>query len=151
MRFRLGGLPCYAPGGAPLPRDALAAAARRDLQVAPPAPLAPCGAAAAQQQHPATGAEQAAQQAAQQAQQAAPWVWESPAYEVRSLDELQRFPIPPTLCVGGYLRVELLGKRQRQAADDQFYCELTCAGLGAATGRRWPGGGLGLALAWGWC
>ena len=35
----------------------------------------------------------------------------------------QEFDIPPTLCVGGCLRVELLGKRQRQAADDAYYSE----------------------------
>ena len=44
----------------------------------------------------------------------------------------QEFDVPPTLCVGGCLRVELLGKRQRQAADDAFYSEpcfsLLCVG-----------------------
>lgn len=35
----------------------------------------------------------------------------------------QVFSIPPTLAVGGYLRVELLGKAQRQAADEQWYSE----------------------------
>ena len=38
-------------------------------------------------------------------------------------DRLQRFAIPPTLCVGGFLRVDLLGRTQRQAADDRFYSE----------------------------
>ncbi|KAI3425280.1 hypothetical protein D9Q98_009047 [Chlorella vulgaris] len=49
------------------------------------------------------------------------WTWESPAYAVESQDVLQRFPIPPTLCVGGYLRVELLGRQQRQTGDEAYY------------------------------
>ncbi len=137
MRFRIGGLPCFAPSGEPVPLAALARAAQRDLRAAPPAPLPP-GAGPAAQQHPAapgstqpqaplqqvSGVEQPLQQPGQQQASPGPlWVWESPEYEIQSLDELQRFPIPPTLCIGGYLRVELLGKRQRQAADDQFYGE----------------------------
>lgn len=53
-------------------------------------------------------------------------MWVSPAYEVAQEDVLQRFPIPPTLCVGGYLRVELLGRTQRQAIDDLYYSERRC-------------------------
>ncbi|KAL4857055.1 F-box protein [Chlorella vulgaris] len=49
------------------------------------------------------------------------WTWESPAYATESQDVLQRFPIPPTLCVGGYLRVKLVGRQQRQAGNEAFY------------------------------
>lgn len=148
VRFRIGGLPCFAPSGEPGPLAALAPAAQRDLRAAPPAPLPP-EVGPAGQQHPAapggtqpqaqvqqvSGVEQPLQQPGQQqASPGPPWVWESPEYEIRSLDELQRFPIPPTLCIGGYLRVELLGKRQRQAADDQFYGERPWAGRCADEG-----------------
>lgn len=52
------------------------------------------------------------------------WFWESEVLPVQSkTDRLQRFAIPPTLCVGGFLRVDLLGRTQRQAADDRFYSE----------------------------
>lgn len=72
---------------------------------------------------PRSPQQQQHQQQQQQRGEGERWVWESPVYEVESVDALQRFPIPPTLCVGGYLRVELLGKRQRQSVDDQFYGE----------------------------
>ncbi|KAL4419887.1 hypothetical protein ABPG75_006985 [Micractinium tetrahymenae] len=161
VRFRLGGLACFAPSGEPLPFADLAPAVQRDLREVPPAPPGLAAGAAVQapaeqqpgappaaqqqaavqqpgQQQAALPEQQAAgtqpQQPQQQQQPSAgpPWVWESPVYEVQSLDELQRFPIPPTLCVGGYLRIELLGKRQRQAADDQFYsCVCYARAVGA--------------------
>ena len=49
--------------------------------------------------------------------------WVSEEFVVDNTDQLQRFPIPPTLAPGGCLAVELLGRRQRQAADGEYYSE----------------------------
>ena len=91
VRFRLGGLACFAPDGARLSPLQLAEPARQDLQ-----------AFGAQQQAPGPAgdgeaAEQAGQQAqqaggarqAQQQQQQLDWVWQSDVYPVVSQDELQ--------------------------------------------------------------
>lgn len=133
MRFRLGGISCFDSAGAPLPRAMLRGPAHFELHRRPPAPAPPTAEAAgdnsaavlqqqAAQPEPEAVAAQgaaAAQQELQARQQQ--WVWESPVYPVENRDELQRFPIPPTLCVGGYVRVELLGKQQRQSVDDAYY------------------------------
>jgi hypothetical protein len=127
VRFRLGGIPCFAPDGSPLPHAQLAAAARADLLSAD-AQRAAAGGGGSPGGSPgsASGCAGAGTHSAsppqQQAQQQG-WEWVSPEYPVECKDVLQSFPIPPTLCVGGYLRVELLGKRQRQAADEEFYSE----------------------------
>ncbi len=44
-------------------------------------------------------------------------------YPMAKSDTVQRFPLPGILCVGGMLRVELLGRTQKQTIDDQFYSE----------------------------
>jgi hypothetical protein len=124
VRFRLGGIPCFAPDGSPLPHAQLTAAARTDLLSAD-AQRAAAGGSGSPGGSPASpsGCGAAGAQAQQQQQQQQGWEWVSPEYAVECKDVLQSFPIPPTLCVGGYLRVELLGKRQRQAADEEFYSE----------------------------
>ncbi|KAL0047192.1 hypothetical protein WJX82_009068 [Trebouxia sp. C0006] len=42
-------------------------------------------------------------------------------YPVENSDSLQRFSIPPTLCIGGFVRVELIGRVQRQQEDNRYY------------------------------
>lgn len=46
----------------------------------------------------------------------------SEAFPVAHADELQTFTLPrPVLCVGGVLRLQLLGRAQRQRADNRWY------------------------------
>lgn len=52
------------------------------------------------------------------------WYHESEEFSVAKEDRLQTFKIPPTLCVGGFLRLDLLGRTQRQPGDELFYSEL---------------------------
>ncbi|DBA78439.1 TPA: hypothetical protein ACH3X2_007930 [Trebouxia sp. C0005] len=42
-------------------------------------------------------------------------------YPVENSDSLQRFIIPPMLCIGGFVRVELIGRVQRQREDNRYY------------------------------
>jgi hypothetical protein len=50
--------------------------------------------------------------------------WVSPAIPIAKEDTLQTIRIPPTLCAGGYLRIDLLGRTQRQdSADGRYYSE----------------------------
>lgn len=53
------------------------------------------------------------------------WQWISPELPVEKVDELQTFRIPPTVCLGGYLRIDLIGKTETQDIDERFYSELT--------------------------
>ncbi|GAB4815952.1 hypothetical protein N2152v2_002998 [Parachlorella kessleri] len=48
-------------------------------------------------------------------------VWQSPVFPMQQADLLQEFEIEPTLCVGGLLQIELLGKVQRQEPDHLLY------------------------------
>jgi hypothetical protein len=58
-------------------------------------------------------------------------VYLSAEFSVRQSDELQTFAIPPALCTNGALRVELLGRTQRQEVDGGYYSESA-----ASWGRR---------------
>ncbi|KAK6918427.1 hypothetical protein RJ641_016849, partial [Dillenia turbinata] len=50
------------------------------------------------------------------------WTYTSQEFPMAQENGLQRFVLPvPILCIGGILRIELLGRVQRQAMDDLFY------------------------------
>lgn len=49
--------------------------------------------------------------------------WVSHEIPLAKEDRLQTIRLPPTLCVGGYLQIDLLGRTQRQEADDRWYSE----------------------------
>ena len=97
VRFRLGGIACFAPDGTRLSPLQLAEAARADLQGGQAAQQAQQG-GDAQQQAPAPAGPGGAAQQVQQVQQAGggrrgqpqiDWVWESDIYTVLSQDESQ--------------------------------------------------------------
>lgn len=70
----------------------------------------------------------------QQAQLQQSWqVWRSPAMPVAKVASLQRFELG-AICAGGFLRVDLLGRTQRQAVDDLFYSELGGGGWAGLPG-----------------
>lgn len=127
VRFQLGGMECFQnASGAPLPPDHLSQLATEDVERA----AAECTAAAALKLVGADAEESppAAMQLNQHndndAAAATLEGWTSPEYEVRKQgDEVQTFNIPPTLCVGGYVRIDLLGRTQKQRMDDQYYSE----------------------------
>jgi hypothetical protein len=139
VRFRLGGVDCFdASSGAPIPQEFVKLAAQLDVQGTIIGALAaassrppPAGASRTDGglEDAAVHANAAGPSSAGEPQQAEAeasghrWVWESPVYPVQNVDVLQSFAIPPTLCVGGYLRVELLGKQQTQAIDGLYYGE----------------------------
>ncbi|KAK9050703.1 hypothetical protein SSX86_030327 [Deinandra increscens subsp. villosa] len=50
------------------------------------------------------------------------WTYTSQMFPVAQENRLQRFKLPePVVCIGGYLQIELLGRVQKQAADDRYY------------------------------
>ncbi|KAI8104162.1 hypothetical protein M9435_006688 [Picochlorum sp. BPE23] len=62
--------------------------------------------------------------------------WTSPQYDIRNEDKLQSFDIPGILCIGGYLRIDLIGRNSRQEIDNKYY---TCLGRVCITGHPLPG------------
>uniref|UniRef100_A0ACD5WR10 Uncharacterized protein n=1 Tax=Avena sativa TaxID=4498 RepID=A0ACD5WR10_AVESA len=50
------------------------------------------------------------------------WTYTSPEFPVLQENSLQTFKLPrPVLCIGGVVKIELLGRVQRQASDDRYY------------------------------
>jgi len=49
------------------------------------------------------------------------WNWVSKLYPMEQINALQTFVLPPTLCCGGYVRIELLGRTQKQEIDNMYY------------------------------
>ncbi|KAJ1694776.1 hypothetical protein LUZ63_011474 [Rhynchospora breviuscula] len=50
------------------------------------------------------------------------WTYISPEYSMAQESNLQAFKLPrPILCIGGVLKIELLGRVQKQEADDLYY------------------------------
>lgn len=50
------------------------------------------------------------------------WTYTSPEFPMVQENVLQSFKLPnPVICIGGILRIELLGRVQRQAMDDLYY------------------------------
>nr|BAJ85093.1 predicted protein [Hordeum vulgare subsp. vulgare] len=50
------------------------------------------------------------------------WTYTSPEFPMLQKNELQSFKLPrPALCIGGVLMIELLGRVQKQEADDMYY------------------------------
>ncbi|KAL3162180.1 hypothetical protein ABBQ32_009887 [Trebouxia sp. C0010 RCD-2024] len=45
----------------------------------------------------------------------------TPEYPVENNDQQQHFRLPDTLCAGGFVRVELIGRVQRQQQDNRYY------------------------------
>ncbi|GAQ78825.1 hypothetical protein KFL_000190430 [Klebsormidium nitens] len=65
------------------------------------------------------------------------WTYESPRYPMAQEDTLQRFDLPaPVLCSDGVLRVDLIGKVQRQEDYDNLY--YTCITHVKAVGIALP-------------
>jgi hypothetical protein len=63
---------------------------------------------------------------------ASDWMTLTKAYPITQEDKVQTVHLPPqTLCIGGYLQLNLLGRTQRQEADDRYY---TCLGYVKAQG-----------------
>ncbi|KAK9829813.1 hypothetical protein WJX72_008039 [[Myrmecia] bisecta] len=62
------------------------------------------------------------------------WLWTSDAFPMEHSDHLQSFPIPATLCVGGHLKIEFLGRVQKQDVDDRWELELLTHRSGNDTG-----------------
>ncbi|KAF5756852.1 putative F-box-like domain superfamily protein [Helianthus annuus] len=62
------------------------------------------------------------------------WTYTSQMFPVVQANRLQRFKLPePIICIGGYLQIELLGRVQKQAADDKYY---VCVAHVQAIGRQ---------------
>ncbi|KAI3818573.1 hypothetical protein L1987_12385 [Smallanthus sonchifolius] len=62
------------------------------------------------------------------------WTYTSQMFPVAQENRLQRFKLPESVvCIGGYLQVELLGRVQKQAADEKYYI---CVAHVQAIGRR---------------
>ncbi|KAL6907724.1 hypothetical protein ACP4OV_002763 [Aristida adscensionis] len=50
------------------------------------------------------------------------WTYTSPEFPMRQENVLQTFKLPrPVLCIGGVVKIELLGRKQKQATDDRYY------------------------------
>ncbi|VAI44639.1 unnamed protein product [Triticum turgidum subsp. durum] len=50
------------------------------------------------------------------------WTYTSPEFPMLQKNELQSFKLPrPVLCIGGVVMIELLGRVQKQEADDRYY------------------------------
>jgi hypothetical protein len=49
------------------------------------------------------------------------WKWRSKLYPMEQVNALQTFRFPPTLCCGGHVKIELLGRTQRQEIDNLYY------------------------------
>uniref|UniRef100_A0A0A9FYY7 Uncharacterized protein n=1 Tax=Arundo donax TaxID=35708 RepID=A0A0A9FYY7_ARUDO len=50
------------------------------------------------------------------------WTYTSPEFPMLQKNELQTFKLPrPVLCIGGVVKIELLGRIQKQATDDRYY------------------------------
>ncbi|KQK23987.1 F-box protein At4g00755 [Brachypodium distachyon] len=50
------------------------------------------------------------------------WTYTSPEFPVLQENMLQSFRLPrPVLCIGGVVKIELLGRVQKQATDDKYY------------------------------
>ncbi|KAL5219031.1 hypothetical protein ABZP36_019715 [Zizania latifolia] len=50
------------------------------------------------------------------------WTYTSPEFPMLQENVLQSFKLPhPVLCIGGIVKVELLGRVQKQAVDDRYY------------------------------
>lgn len=49
------------------------------------------------------------------------WYYESEDFPMAKENRLQTFRIPPTLCVGGFLKLRLIGRTQRQPGDELYY------------------------------
>ena len=61
----------------------------------------------------------------------------SQEFLVESLDQVQHFDLPtPALCINGYLKIDLVGKVNRQEADMKYY---TCLGYVGCEGYRMRG------------
>ncbi|KAK6920193.1 hypothetical protein RJ641_016097 [Dillenia turbinata] len=66
------------------------------------------------------------------------WTYTSQEFPMAQENSLQRFKLPvPILCIGGILRIELLGRVQRQEMDDLFYiCVAHVRALGWSISSR---------------
>ena len=115
VRFRLGGVPCFDALSQPLPLPTLADAAAADIRDRPVRWSGEGGAGAAPAQSSSSEAASGTWDG---------FTWTSPEYAFAQEDTLQTFEIPPTLCVGGYLRIDLLGRTQQQQPDERWYSEL---------------------------
>lgn len=50
------------------------------------------------------------------------WTYTSPEFPMLQENSLQSFKLPrPVLCIGGIVKIELLGRVQKQATDDRYY------------------------------
>ncbi|TVU48617.1 hypothetical protein EJB05_08258 [Eragrostis curvula] len=50
------------------------------------------------------------------------WTYTSPEFPMLQENDLQSFKLPrPALCIGGVVKIELLGRVQKQATDDRYY------------------------------
>ncbi|KAF7062476.1 hypothetical protein CFC21_069071 [Triticum aestivum] len=50
------------------------------------------------------------------------WTYTSPEFFMLQENKLQTFKLPhPALCIGGVVKIELLGRVQKQATDDRYY------------------------------
>ncbi|KAL6660282.1 hypothetical protein ACP70R_002404 [Stipagrostis hirtigluma subsp. patula] len=50
------------------------------------------------------------------------WTYTSPEFPMLQENVLQSFKLPrPVLCIGGVVKIELLGRIQKQATDDRYY------------------------------
>jgi hypothetical protein len=78
---------------------------------------------------------------AQTAPDAYTWHYESPAFPVAQADELQTLTLPrPVLCIGGILRLQLIGRAATQASDGLYYvCVAHVRAQGTAC-RGWEQG-----------
>ncbi|KAL8229770.1 hypothetical protein R6Q57_014670 [Mikania cordata] len=54
------------------------------------------------------------------------WTYTSQLFPLAQENRLQRFKLlEPVVCIGGYLQIELLGRVQKQVADDRYYLCVT--------------------------
>ena len=75
------------------------------------------------------------------------WHYTTPVYPVDAHEPCQRFDLAPQLCVGEYVRLNLIGKRETQPADDLYYTVIDTVHItGVLFGALPPGGPLAGAL-----
>lgn len=119
VRIRLGGIACYDGKGVPLPVSDVSEAAESDLKSFDAIRAAIGG--SGQVPH-----SESIKLDANEEDEGGRWIgpeWVSKEYDFRHSEELQTLSFPAKLCIGGYLRIDLLGRTETQDADDRYYSE----------------------------
>ena len=68
------------------------------------------------------------------------WHYTTPVYPVDAREPRQRFDLAPQLCVGEYVRLNLIGKRETQPVDDLYYTVIDAVHITGALYGALPAG-----------